>query len=245
MAQGLESKPRPPFRRAISDLLNPTHVYEEDSKAGAPKKKKPKAELIELEGLVQPSQSRAPPGVIHPTHKLQGVRSLDQLAVDAVMSKLADSTRRVYASGWKQWELFNLGSHQPLFLDGEDRRSRSEDEQRLIRFVVFMRQIMQRSVGSIRQRFSAIRYAHISNGFPDPLVGRPRLWAAVAGFQRWEGAPLRKLPVTPDMLRWLLRRLKSSGYPAKDHAIIKAALLVGWFFMLRASELLPQADGED
>ena len=104
---------------------------------------------------------------------------------------------------------------------------------------------MKRSVGGIRQRLSAIRYAHISSGFPDPLVGRPRLWAAIAGLQRWEGAPTRKLPVTPSMLRWLIQHLDAGGFSAKDKVIIKGALLTGWFFMMRASELLPQVDGTD
>lgn len=67
---------------------------------------------------------------------------------------------------------------------------------------------------------------------------------SIALCDHWS-APLRKLPVTPEMLRWLLCHLRSSGYPTKDQTIIKAALLTGWFFMLRASELLPQPDGED
>ena len=123
--------------------------------------------------------------------------------MEAVLAKLADSTRRVYASGWKQWVLFNNGAKSPLLLTGEERSARYEDEQRLIRFVVFLHQIMERSIGGIRQRLSAIRYAHITAGYPDPLSGKPRLWSAVAGLQRWEGAPTRKLPVTPTMLRWL------------------------------------------
>ena len=51
---------------------------------------------------------------------------MGQLALEAVMAKLADSTRRVYASGWKQWVLYNSGSRAPLFLDGEERSARQE-----------------------------------------------------------------------------------------------------------------------
>ena len=99
--------------------------------------------------------------------------------MEAVLAKLADSTRRVYASGWKQWALYNASSGTHPFLDGEERSARTEDEQRLIRFVVFLRQVMGRSIGGVRQRLSAIRYAHVAAGYPNPLVGRPRLWAAV------------------------------------------------------------------
>lgn len=115
-----------------------------------------------------------------------GNSTLDKVALEAVMavSWQIPCDRWVYASGWKQWMLFKCGSKRHLFLDGEGRGATAEDEQRLMLFVVFLHQVMGRSIGGIRQRLSAIRYAHVSSGFPDPLVGRPRLRAAVAGLQR-------------------------------------------------------------
>lgn len=216
-------------------LLPPTHHQDEPGRVGAPRRKPAsKSELVALEGLIQPRPSRnthpLPPGKA----QLSDQASLDRLAIDAIMSKLATSTKKVYASGWKPWELFSLGAGASLFLGGNTAAEKSADEQRLIRFAVFLHQIMRRSVGGIRQRLSAIRYAHISAGYPDPLIGIPRLWAAIAGPQRWEGAPLRKLPVSPGMLRWLIKHLRTSGFPAQDQVVIKAALLTGWFFMLRA-----------
>ncbi|CAE7950010.1 unnamed protein product [Symbiodinium sp. KB8] len=47
-------------------------------------------------------------------------------------------------------------------------------------------------------------------GYPDPLVGRVRLWAALAGMQRWDGAPIRQVPVTPAMLGWIHSYLQGS-----------------------------------
>ena len=221
--------------------IAPTH---EEEKAGGSSKRSKPSERTEAERLIQPvskGATKAPNG-----HLFQNsLARLDQTATEAVLAKLADSTRKVYASGWKQWALYNAGSQNPLFLDGEERSARIEDEQRLVRFVVFLHQVMGRSVGGIKQRLSAIRYAHVAAGFPDPLVGRPRLWAAVAGLQRWEGAPKRKLPVTPSMLKWLVQHLKTGGFSIIDQAVIKGALLTGWFFMLRASELLPATDGSD
>ncbi|CAL1131402.1 unnamed protein product [Cladocopium goreaui] len=225
----------------------PTHEFvgaTTQAKAGGGKRTTVKPALSEVERLVQPASKR---GGTTGTPRPRGgsTAELDQVAMEAVLAKLADSTRRVYASGWKQWALYNASSGTHPFLDGEERSARTEDEQRLIRFVVFLHQVMGRSIGGVRQRLSAIRYAHVAAGYPDPLVGRPRLWAAVAGLQRWEGAPKRKLPVTPNMLRWLVQHLKSSGLSVVDQTMIKGALLTGWFFMMRASELLPSINGED
>ena len=203
-------------------MCPPTHAGS-SWKAGAPKRGKAKKPyLTPTHELVAPAKNRQeeaehpPKGNCGPP-RLKGIEALDHIGMEAVLAKLADSTRRVYASGWKQWVLFNSGAKSPLFLTGEERSARYEDEQRPIRFVVFLHQIMGRSIGGIRQRLSAIRYAHITAGYPDPLSGKPRLWSAVAGLQRWEGAPARKLPVTPTMLRWLNHPTNGSNRTGPSH----------------------------
>ena len=113
--------------------------------------------------------------------KLKSLQELDRLGQEAVMSKLADSTRRAYSTGWRQWELFMSGTGQSPFLTGETRPAKLADETWLIRFVVFLHEVMGRTAQGIKQRLSAIRYAHIASGHPDPLEGRVRLWGS-AGF---------------------------------------------------------------
>ena len=68
-----------------------------------------------------------------------------------------------------------------------------DDEDDLVRFVVFMRQVLARGEGTIRQKLFAVRYAHLLAGFNDPLEGKARLWAAMAGLKRWTGKVERKL----------------------------------------------------
>ena len=120
------------------------------------------------EDLVSPAREPAAREHPTPTEALRGpTQSLDQLGTEAVPAKLADSTRKLYASA--------MGAVQaPFFLTGDGCATRAKDEQRLIRFSVFLHQIMKRSISGIRQRLSAIRYTHIAAGFPDPLQGKPR-----------------------------------------------------------------------
>ena len=157
----------------------------------------------------------------------------------AVMSKLADSTRRAYTTGWKQWTMFMSGTGRAPFLTGETRAEKQVDEAWLIRFVVFLHEVMGRT---IKQRLSAIRYAHIATGHADPLPGRVRLWASLQGLARWESAPDRKVPVTPVMLSWLKRYLSQSAIAECEKAATWAAICTGWFFMFRACEYLPPTD---
>ena len=100
------------------------------------------------------------------------LHQLDQTGQEAVLSKLADSTRRSYGAGWKQWATFMSGTGVPPFLQGETRTEKQADEEWLIRFVVFLHQRMGRTAQGIKQRLSGIRYAHIAAGYPDPLAGR-------------------------------------------------------------------------
>ena len=170
------------------------------------------------------------------------LNQLDQTGQEAVLSKLADSTRRSYGTGWKQWATFMSGTGVSPFLQGETRTEKQADGEWLIRFVVFLHQHMGRTAQGIKQRLSGIRYAHIAAGYPDPLAGRVRLWAALAGMHRWDGAPVRKVPVTPRMLTWLRVYLQGSNRPAEEKAAVWASICLGWFYMLRASEYLPGID---
>ena len=104
---------------------------------------------------------------------------------------------------------------------------------------MFLHEVMGRTAQGIRQRLSAIRYAHIAAGFPDPLQGRVRLWASLQGLARWENAPVHKVPVTPTMLGWVRRYLSQGGRGRQEAHALWSAICTGWFFMLRASEYLP------
>ena len=129
-----------------------------------------------------------------------GLSELDRLGQEAVLSKLARHAEHMELGG-------NIGnsSCQGRWFphSSEVRQSRLEcleDEQWLIQFVVFLHEVMGGTAQGIRQRLSAIRYAHIAAGFPDPLQGRVRLRASLQGLSRWESAPLRKVPVTPSII---------------------------------------------
>ena len=53
-------------------------------------------------------------------------QDLDAIAQEAVVSKLADSTKRSYGTGWKQWQVFLAGTSHSPFLEGKTRREKQE-----------------------------------------------------------------------------------------------------------------------
>lgn len=56
---------------------------------------------------------------------------------------------------------------------------------------------------------------------------------------------MRKLRATTQMIKWLIKHLKTNRFPTEDQIAMKTALLTRWFFMTRANELLSQRDGSD
>ncbi len=113
--------------------------------------------------------------------------ALQAYAAEAVMSKLADGTRVGYDVGWRHWVEFRELQKKSPFLDGETRAERKQDEDDLLVYVAFLSKILNRTEGTIRQKFVAVKFAHTVAGLPDPLLRRERLWAALSGFRRWQG----------------------------------------------------------
>ena len=164
---------------------------------------------------------------------------LDALAAEAVMSKLSEGTRAGYEVGWKKWCLWRKMSCKSVYLTGETREEKKQDEDDLLRFTTYLAHVMGRTEGTIKQRLFAIKAGHLVAGYEDPMLHRTRIWAALSGYKRWQPATKRKYPVLPSMLLWMHQHLATSeSYSRADRLIIWAALMVGFFFLLRASEYL-------
>eukprot|EP00435_Cladocopium_sp_Y103_P067566 s528_g30.t1 len=89
---------------------------------------------------------------------------------------------------------------------------------------------------TIKLRLAAIRSMHLTLGYPDPLAHMPRVPLALAGLRRRFGTKERRMPVTPEMLKWLGEHLQYGR--SQEASLLWGALTLGFFFLLRASEYL-------
>ncbi|CAK0834605.1 unnamed protein product, partial [Prorocentrum cordatum] len=128
------------------------------------------------------------------------------------------------------------------WLPGRDREERLADEEALINFAVLLARVVGRTEGAIKQKLFAVRFAHLVAGYSDPLLHRGRLWSTLAGLKRWQGPETkRKKPVTPAMLERLRGFLQQEAkLPEEGAVVIWAAIVMAFFFLLRASEYLLQ-----
>ena len=110
------------------------------------------------------------------------------------------------------------------------------DEQLLVDYLLHSAVNEHRAPGTLKLRLAAIRSVHLSLGLDDPLDGRGRIAMALAGLRRRYKTPERRAPVTPRMLQWLHQHL---GMQGREGTLMWAVVALGFFFLLRASEILP------
>ena len=142
-------------------------------------------------------------------------------------------TKSTYASPWRHWVQYRSTLGLSAFLDGETRAEKLDDEEHLLRFLGIEVGRMGRGYSTLKVAFSSIRYHHVISGWGDPTIGKPRLAMAKSAIRRIDGHSARKVPTTTKMLRWLRDNL---DLKSARGATLFAAVIVSFFFMLRASE---------
>ena len=75
-----------------------------------------------------------------------------------------------------------------------------KEEDFLVDFALTL-QAQGHAEGTVRGALFAVRFHHVSEGYPDPLVGRPRLWMVMKAIKRKSGKVTRKYPVTAKMMK--------------------------------------------
>jgi len=159
---------------------------------------------------------------------------LKRMRTDLVLDKLASSSRKIFDNQLQHWFIFcRIRNREPLWRDNSPCL---DSENLVLDYVVQSGIIDNKAPATVKVRLAAIRSHHLSLGLPDPFYHMPRLSMALAGLSRRYGRPERRLPVTTQMLAWL----RSELIPEKhaDLAVLWAALALGFFFLLRASEYL-------
>jgi hypothetical protein len=151
-----------------------------------------------------------------------------------ILDRMAATTLKSYNSQFRWWELYCLRRGVPP-MRYNTQYDRAEEDM-MLDFIILSGLNVQRAPGTVKMRLAAIRNRHLSMGFPDPMAFMPRVPLAMAGLKRRYGTKERRHPVTPEMLRWLRANLRPREL-AND-AVIWAAVALGFFFLLRASEYL-------
>ena len=165
---------------------------------------------------------------------VQGAAEWEQESLALMLDRYAASTKGVYQSQLKWWNLFCLRRDiDPIRVQKSYDRA---EEQIFLDFLVHCSSNELRAPGTVKLRLAAVRSYHLTLGLPDPTANMPRIPLALLGIKRRYGTKERRRPVTPTMLNWIGEVLE---YGRKaEAALVWAAIAFGFFFLLRASEYL-------
>ena len=197
--------------------------------------------------LVTPHHLRGPSGAkeLFPIPRIAALQNREEIEEEktrVILSRMASSTQRTYTNQIKWWEIFcHRRGEDPIRVVGA--HNRSAEESLFMDFIVHCATNVPRSEATIKTRLAAIRALHVNLGLDDPMADMKRIDLLLQGYSRLRGAPLRRHPVTPRMLRWVRTGIRPQR--SLDDAVLWAALLLGFFFLLRVSEYLApeHADG--
>ena len=150
---------------------------------------------------------------------------------------LAESTERMYKGAWSRWQAWarRHGWESELL---NPARPKLENEDRLLGFLAYVGWVGG-SAATVKQNLFAIKAMHKRLGAGDPTEGMHRIWILANAMERKSDKKPRRLGVTPAMMKWLYHQLTQEdavGEYKVDCAMLKAAINVAWFFMLRAKE---------
>ena len=180
------------------------------------------------------ASKRHPPGKPFRLTTVQGRHEFEQEGFALLLSRYSKSTASNYQTQWSWWSLFCLrrGMDPVRYVPHYDRA----EEQLVLDYLVHSSSNEVKAPGTIKLRLAAIRSMHLTLGYPDPLAHMPRVPLALAGLRRRYGTKERRMPVTPDMLKWLGDHLQFGQ--SQEASLLWGALTLGFFFLLRASEYL-------
>jgi hypothetical protein len=94
--------------------------------------------------------------------------------------------------------------------------------------------------GSLRSKFSAIRWMHVKDHRPDPLKGVASVSDWMADYAKLCPPPEEKVGVPRQLLEFILTQLDTTNL---DGAVLAGAQSLGFWFLLRSIEYLADDQG--
>lgn len=149
---------------------------------------------------------------------------------------LADSTEKMYKSAWGKWQAWSRRHAWESELLSPT-RSKLENEDRLLGFLAYVGWIGG-LVATVKQALFAVKATHKRLGGGDPTEGMHRIWILANAMERKSDKKPRRLGVTPNMMKWLHEQLDEKTQVGEfkiDCVMLRSAVTLAWFFMLRAT----------
>ena len=149
-----------------------------------------------------------------------------------LLSGVAEGTQSAYRTAWVQWAQFVENRPEGVWIEKQEPKW----GERLIDWILFEARILGVRVGTIRSKISAIRYWNVLSGYPDFSKRAGRYKQVLKSIAR-KLVVKRNYPFNLELLQITNQKLGEPDSRTTEQNAILAALLVGFFFLIRVSEI--------
>ena len=173
------------------------------------------------------------PITISPEEDAEILTLIGQVATAGKKAKTVEQ----YTSHFQHWCFLAEAKHWDKYLDGLTPREKCR---RVIYYLAWERKTHQVKASTLKTKLSGIRWAHVRQYFADPFQDCPAIHDWLANLAKIDGPAEPKLPVPLPLIQMLCCLLDGSSFA---HTSLRAALLTGFWFLLRSIEYLAEDDG--
>ena len=154
--------------------------------------------------------------------------------MEVLMQSISAATKVGYRRSWKHRVSFCKGRNQAVWLDSRDEGWGGN----LMNFILSEHDVLWLRASTIRGKVSAIRFFHLVSGKNDFARVGARWKFLIKGLSTADKSVNRRLPYNTELLEFGRQKLLIDS-PERDHRFgrVWIATLVGFMFLLRASEL--------
>ena len=145
-------------------------------------------------------------------------------------NRIASSTKKRYTSNYKFWVEFCKAVGASPLLYGRDAQA---DTKLLCDYVVYEHCIQKNGFGTVKNKLWAIRHHNMEFNLQNPLEDKPQLDNLLKAIKLKNAKVNRKMPVTPQMLRYILGAGDMTKLRTKA---VVTSIIFAFAFLLRVSE---------
>ena len=151
-------------------------------------------------------------------------------------ASIAGSTASTYQTGWRNYQWFCRDTNIAML---------PLNQWVLQCFVTWLARRI--SYKSIKVYLTGVQYFSTIIGYPERILHMHRLFYLLRGIRRQQGTQFRRprrTPITISHLQLLLAHIKDGIHSVADKAMLRSAVTLAFFGLLRVSEFVSQAESQ-
>jgi hypothetical protein len=157
--------------------------------------------------------------------------------VEVMLGGKKPRTLKAYNAGFEHWKSVAEAKGWGQWLDDIELEER---QQRILWWMAYEKSEHNIKASSIRAKKSAIRWHHVACLRTDPFEGCTSVDAWLSNLDKMDGPVNQKIPVVITLLKMIGCLLDPEDY---DHKVVRAAMLTGFWLLLRSAEYLADDAG--